>query len=460
MRMRAEGAAQASRLEGGSRRHDRPAAVARHARPGDFAAFFAMSAVTREGGVLAMDGVRLTDVAARFGTPCYVYSRAAIEGAFRDFDEGLAGIGHLVCYAVKANSNLAVLDILQRLGCGFDIVSGGELARVLAAGGSAERVIFSGVGKSEAEMRAALSAGIRCFNVESEPELDRLDAIAASMGRRAPVSLRVNPDVDARTHPYISTGMAGNKFGIPHARALAAYRHARGLKNLHLAGIGCHIGSQILDSGPLDEALERVLELAAALKKEGTALEHLDLGGGFGIRYRDEQPIDVRGYCARLAKRLAGCGMQVLLEPGRAIVGGAGVLLTRVEYLKLDKAKRFAVVDASMSELIRPALYGAWHDIVAVEERRIAAETYDIVGPVCESSDVLGTGRSLAVQAGDLVAILSAGAYAMAMASNYNSRPLPAEVIADRGRMLLARERQPESALFALEKRLDDAAAR
>jgi len=414
-----------------------------------------MSALARQGGVLTMDGVPLTDVAARFGTPCYVYSRSAIEGAFRDFDEGLAGIDHLVCYAVKANSNLAVLDILQRLGCGFDIVSGGELSRVRAAGGSADRVIFSGVGKSEAEMRAALSAGIRCFNVESEPELDRLDAIAGSLGLSAPVSLRVNPDVDARTHPYISTGMAGNKFGIPHARALAAYRHAAGLRHLRVVGIGCHIGSQILDSAPLDEALERVLELSAALKKEGVALEHLDLGGGFGIRYRDEDPIDVRGYCARLARRLAGCGMQVLLEPGRAIVGAAGVLLTRVEYLKLDKAKRFAVVDASMSELIRPALYGAWHDIVPVEECGDVAETYDVVGPVCESSDVLGTERSLAVRAGDLLAVLSAGAYAMAMASNYNSRPLPAEVIVDRGRMLLARERQAESALFALEKRLD-----
>ncbi|HXF78146.1 MAG TPA: diaminopimelate decarboxylase [Usitatibacter sp.] len=419
-----------------------------------------MSAAARVDGVLAMDGVRLDEVAARFGTPCYVYSRGAIERAYRDFDEGLAGVDHLVCYAVKANSNLAVLDILQRLGCGFDIVSGGELARVLAAGGEASRVIFSGVGKSEAEMRSALSAGIRCFNVESEPELDRLDGVARSMGVRAPVSLRVNPDVDARTHPYISTGMAGNKFGIPHARALAAYRHAAGLANLEVVGIGCHIGSQILDSAPLDEALERVLELAAALRKDGVALEHLDLGGGFGIRYRDEEPIDVREYCARLARRLAGCGMRVMLEPGRAIVGAAGVLLTRVEYLKLDKAKRFAVVDASMSELIRPALYGAWHEIAPVVERGGKADTYDVVGPVCESSDVLGTERSLAVQAGDLLAILSAGAYAMAMASNYNSRPLPAEVIADRGKALLARARQPESALFALEKRLDDPTAR
>jgi diaminopimelate decarboxylase len=458
--VRAEGAAQASRLEGRRRRHDDSAADSGDAGSGDGAAFLAMSAAVRLDGVLSMDGVRLDEVAARFGTPCYVYSRAAIEGAYRDFDEGLAGIDHLVCYAVKANSNLAVLDILQRLGCGFDIVSGGELARVLAAGGQASRVIFSGVGKSEAEMRSALSAGIQCFNVESEPELDRLDRVAKSTGLRAPVSLRVNPDVDARTHPYISTGMAGNKFGIPHARALAAYRHAAGLSNLEVVGIGCHIGSQILDSAPLDEALERVLELASALRKDGFHLEHLDLGGGFGIRYRDEEPIDVRGYCAGLARRLAGCGMRVMLEPGRAIVGAAGVLLTRIEYLKLDKAKRFAVVDASMSELIRPALYGAWHEIVPVSERGGASDTYDIVGPVCESADVLGTGRALAVEAGDLLAILSAGAYGMAMASNYNSRPMPAEAIVDRGRVLLARARQPESALFALEKRLDDAAAR
>jgi len=419
-----------------------------------------MSAIRREGGILSMEGVRLDEVARRFGTPCYVYSRAAIEAAYRDFDEGLAGVDHLVCYAVKANSSLAVLDVLQRLGCGFDIVSGGELARVLAAGGDAARVIFSGVGKSEAEMRSALAAGIRCFNVESEPELERLDRIAASMGKVAPVSLRVNPDVEARTHPYISTGMAGNKFGIPHANALAAYRRAASLPHLRVVGIGCHIGSQILDSAPLDEALERVLELAQALRSAGVALGHIDVGGGFGIRYRDEEPIDVRAYCARLARRLAGHGMQVLLEPGRAIVGAAGVLLTRVEYLKLDKAKRFAVVDASMSELIRPALYGSYHEIVPVAERTGAPAAYDVVGPVCESSDVLGVDRSLAVAEGDLLAVLSAGAYGMAMASNYNTRPMPAEVLVDGAQAFLARARQDESALFALEKRLGDFAGR
>jgi diaminopimelate decarboxylase len=407
----------------------------------------------RVGGELVLDGVGLAGVAERFGTPCYVYSRAMIEEAFAAFDSGLAGVDHLVCYAVKANSNLAILDALARLGAGFDIVSGGELARVLAAGGRPDRVIFSGVGKSAVEMRAALAAGIKCFNVESEPELDRLDAEARAAGRVAVVALRINPDVDARTHPYISTGMAGNKFGIPHGRALAAYRHAAGLANLRIAGIGCHIGSQILETAPLDEALERVLDLVGALTAEGIALEHVDLGGGFGIRYRDESPPDIRAHCARLATRLAGRGFQVLLEPGRSIVGNAGALLTRVEYLKTDKARRFAVVDASMSELIRPALYESWHDIVPVVEKGEAAARYDVVGPVCESSDVLGTDRSLALAPGALLAIMSAGAYGMAMASNYNSRPRPCEVLIDRGNAVEVRARETWESLFVLEKR-------
>jgi len=414
-----------------------------------------MKYLEREGGELRLDGVSLAEVARRHGTPCYVYSRSAIEDAFRAFDEGLAGVDHLVCYAVKANSNLAVLDLLARAGAGFDIVSGGELARVLAAGGRADRVIFSGVGKSEPEIRRALAAGIKCFNVESEPELDRLDALAGATGVKAPVALRINPDVDARTHPYISTGMAGNKFGIPHARALAAYRHAAQLPNLRVAGIGCHIGSQILDTAPLDEALERVLELVDALARQGVELDHLDLGGGFGIRYRDERPIDTRAYAARLAARLASRGMQVLLEPGRAIVGEAGVLVARVEYLKLDKAKRFAVVDASMSELIRPALYESWHDIVPVgdgAERQVAR--YDVVGPVCESADILGLDRALALVPGDLVAILAAGAYGMVMSSNYNSRPRPCEVLVHRGAALEVRARETVESLYALEKRL------
>jgi diaminopimelate decarboxylase len=415
-----------------------------------------MSFLERRDGALHLDGVPLSDVAKRFGTPCYVYSRGAIEAQYRAFDEGLAGVEHLVCYAVKASSNLAILDALARLGAGFDIVSGGELARVLAAGGRADRVIFSGVGKSEEEIRAALAADIKCFNVESEPELDRLDALAGGAGVRAPVALRINPDVDARTHPYISTGMAGNKFGIPHARARAAYRHAAKLPNLRITGIGCHIGSQILETGPLAEALEKVVELADAIAADGIALAHVDLGGGLGIRYRDdEEAPDVREYCRRLAARLAGRPFQVIVAPGRAIVGAAGLLLARVEYLKLDKAKRFAVVDASMSELLRPALYASWHPIVAVEEAPARArERYDVVGPVCESSDVLGLDRELAVAPGDLVAILAAGAYGMAMSSNYNSRPRPCEVLVHRGDAVEIRARESVESLFALETKL------
>ncbi len=416
-----------------------------------------MSGIERHGGELAVDGVSLAEIAERFGTPCYVYSRAGIEAAFREFDRGLAGVPHLVCYAMKANPTLAILDALARLGAGFDIVSGGELARVLAAGGAADRVIFSGVGKSEAEMRQGLEAGIRCFNVESEPELERLDRVARDMGLVAPVSLRINPDVDAGTHPYISTGMAGNKFGIPHERALPAYRRAASLPNLRVTGIDCHIGSQILDMAPLDAALDRVLDLVGRLAQEGIALHHVDLGGGVGIRYRDsDQAPDVVGYCRRVSQRVKPLGLEVLLEPGRAIVGGAGVLLTRVEYLKLDKAKRFAIVDASMTELIRPALYQAWHEIVPVRERGGPRESYEVVGPVCESSDVLGSDRALALEAGDLLAVLSAGAYAMAMASNYNARPRPCEVMVDRGRAIEIRARETHASLHALERRLEN----
>jgi diaminopimelate decarboxylase len=415
-----------------------------------------MSAIRRVDGELWMEGVRLAEVAKRFGTPCYVYSRAAIETEWHAFDRALAGTDHLVCYAVKANSNLAVLGILARLGSGFDIVSGGELARVLAAGGRADRVIFSGVGKSEEEIRAALAAGIRCFNVESEPELERLNSVAGSLGRAAPVSLRVNPDVDARTHPYISTGLKGNKFGIAHDRALAAYDLAASLPHLEVTGIDCHIGSQILDMAPLEEALERVLELAAAVVARGIPIRHVDLGGGLGIRYREEETaLDIGRWCATVARRLAGSGFSLVLEPGRAVVGNAGVLLSRVEYLKLDKGKRFAIVDASMSELIRPALYEAWHEIVPLAELGRAAATYDVVGPVCESSDVLGTDRSLAIAPGDGVAILSAGAYGMVMSSNYNSRPRPCEVMVDGARAVEVRPRESVASLYAGESTLD-----
>jgi diaminopimelate decarboxylase len=415
-----------------------------------------MSTIRRSDGDLWMEGVRLADVAERFGTPCYVYSRATIESAWHAFDDALAGTDHLVCYAVKANSNLAVLGALARLGSGFDIVSGGELARVLAAGGRADRIIFSGVGKSEDEIRAALRAGIRCFNVESEPELERLDAIAGSMGCRAPVSLRVNPDVDARTHPYISTGLKGNKFGIAHDRALAAYDLAARLPHLEVSGIDCHIGSQILDMAPLEEALERVLDLAQAVVARGIPLRHVDVGGGLGIRYRDdEDALDIGRWCRTVATRLAGSGYSLVLEPGRAIVGKAGALLCRVEYLKLDKGKRFAIVDASMSELIRPALYEAWHEITPLAARDRPAATYDVVGPVCESSDVLGTERLLAIAPGDGLAILAAGAYGMVMSSNYNSRPRPCEIMVDGARAVQVRARESIESLFAGESLLD-----
>ncbi|APV49279.1 diaminopimelate decarboxylase [Betaproteobacteria bacterium GR16-43] len=417
-----------------------------------------MSALQRKAGALHLEGVALEDVARRFGTPCYVYSRSMVEAAFREFDEGLAGVDHLVCYAVKANSNLAILDVLRRMGAGFDIVSGGELARVLAAGADAGRVLFSGVGKSEAEIRTALAARIHCFNVESEPELERLDALAGALGVKAPISLRVNPDVDAKTHPYISTGLAGNKFGIPYGSALEVYRRAAKLRNLEVHGIDCHIGSQILEAAPLEEAVDRVLALADAVQAAGIRLKHVDFGGGFGIRYRDEATIDVAAYTRTLAARMQGRGLKVLLEPGRYIVGNAGVLLTRVEYLKVDKAKRFAVVDASMSELIRPMLYDAWHEIVPVtQSARGEALAYDIVGPICESTDVLGTGRSLAIAGGDLLAILSAGAYAMAMASNYNTRPRPAEVLVDGDKAYEIRSRERVESLFADERTLDAA---
>ena len=412
-----------------------------------------MNILNRQGKDLFLESVRLADVAERFGTPCYVYSRAAIESSWRAFDEGLAGTPHLVCYAVKANANLAVLGLLARLGSGFDIVSGGELARVLAAGGQPDKVIFSGVGKSAAEIRSALEAGIRCFNVESEPELERLDAIAGALGRRAPVSLRVNPDVDAGTHPYISTGLRGNKFGIPHERALAAYEAAARLPNLDVVGIDCHIGSQILDPAPLVEALDRVLGLAAQVCARGIPLKHVDIGGGLGIPYRPgECAPDIAAWCRTAASRVASAGFSIVMEPGRAIVGNAGVLLTTVEYLKEDKERRFCVVDASMSELLRPALYEAWHDIVPLSQSAAEAKAWDVVGPVCESADVLGAERSLAVAAGERLAILSAGAYGMAMSSNYNSRPRPCEVMVYGSRAQEVRPRESVASLFASER--------
>jgi diaminopimelate decarboxylase len=413
-----------------------------------------MTAFQLRGGRLQAESVPLDDIARRFGTPCYVYSRAALESAFRAFTAPLAGREHLVCYAMKANSNLGVLDVLARLGAGFDIVSGGELARVLAAGGDPRKVVFSGVGKSEAEIRTAAAAGILCFNVESAAELARIERVAGQIGARAPISLRVNPDVDPRTHPYISTGLKDNKFGIAYDEALPLYRKAAASASLRVVGIDFHIGSQLTDAAPFVAALDRVLELVDALAKRGIALHHLDLGGGLGIRYRDEQPPPPAEYLGAMLARLSGRTEKILLEPGRALVGNAGCLLTRVEYLKHGPDRNFAVVDAAMNDLLRPALYDAWHDIVPVAPRDAPQLQYDVVGPVCESADFLGRGRSLALAEGDLLAILSAGAYGMAMSSNYNSRPRVPEVMIDGAAAHLVRERESLPSLFALERRL------
>jgi len=406
----------------------------------------------RDGRLFAED-VALEDIAARHGTPCYVYSRATLERHWRAFDEALAPLAHLVCYAVKANSNLAVLNVMARLGSGFDIVSVGELERVLAAGGAPGHIVFSGVGKRAEEMRRALEVGIRCFNVESGAELERLNTVAGELGVRAPVSLRVNPDVDARTHPYISTGLKENKFGIAIEEAPAVYARAAELAHIDVQGVDCHIGSQLTDTAPFADALERVLALIGRLAAEGIALRHLDLGGGLGIRYRDEAPPEPAAYAEVLARRLAehavGRGLELLIEPGRAIAGNAGVLLTRVEYLKPGAHKSFAIVDAAMNDLMRPALYDAWQDIVPVRPREdFSARRYDVVGPVCETGDFLGKDRELALAEGDLLAVRSAGAYGFSMSSNYNSRPRAAEVMVDAQSALVVRERETLASLF------------
>jgi diaminopimelate decarboxylase len=394
-------------------------------------------------GSLHAEDVPLANIAAQFGTPCYVYSRATLERHWQVFDAALGTHPHLVCYAVKANSSLAVLQVLARLGSGFDIVSAGELERVLRAGGDPGKVVFSGVGKQAPEMRYALEAGIRCFNVESEPELLRLDRVAGEMGITAPVSLRVNPDVDARTHPYISTGLRDNKFGIDVGIALHAYQHAVALPNIRVTGIDCHIGSQLTEIAPFVDALDRVLDLVDRLAAAGIPLAHIDIGGGLGIPYRPEDdppPPDV--YARALLERMANRPQELLLEPGRAIAGNAGVLLTRVEYLKHTAYKNFAVVDAAMNDLQRPALYDAWHDIIPVTPRAGDSVTYDVVGPVCETGDFLGRQRNLVLAEGDLLAVRSAGAYGFSMSSNYNTRPRAAEIMVDGDSVHVIRERE------------------
>ncbi len=407
------------------------------------------------GDTLHAEEVSLALVAARFGTPCYVYSRATLERHWHAFNDAFEHHPHLICFAVKANSNLAVLNVLARLGSGFDIVSVGELERVLAAGGDPARVIFSGVGKREDEIRRALQVGIRCFNVESEAELLRVDEIAGEMGCRAPVSLRVNPDVDARTHPYIATGLKENKFGIDIHAAEDVYQRAAELPNLQVIGIDCHIGSQLTELAPFVDALERVLELADRLERFGIPISQLDLGGGLGIRYTDEQPPEPSEYAALLDRHLEGRHYTIVLEPGRAIAGNAGVLLTRVEYLKPTEHRRFGIVDAAMNDLLRPALYQARQEIVPVV-RKTAGERgrYDLVGPVCETGDFLGKDRDLVLETGDLLAVRSSGAYGFTMSSNYNSRPRAAEVMVDGGDAYLVRRREMLQELYAGESTL------
>lgn len=404
---------------------------------------------------LFAEDVAVEAIAAQYGSPCYIYSRATLERHWRAFDQAFANHRHLICYAVKANSNLAILNVLARLGSGFDIVSLGELRRVLAAGGAPDKIVFSGVGKREDEILAALEVGIRCFNIEVPGELDRINQLAAQLGVIAPVSFRVNPDVDAKTHPYISTGLKENKFGVDIDHALSEYRRAAKMDNIKVVGIDCHIGSQLTDTAPFLDATDRVLALVDALHAEGIELEHIDLGGGLGICYRDEQPPLPAEYIEAILQRFADRDYEILLEPGRAIVGNAGILLTKVEYLKPTANKNFAIIDAAMNDLVRPSLYGAWQEIILVNAGSDSSEqTWDIVGPVCETGDFLGKNRELKLAQGDLLAVRSAGAYGFTMSSNYNSRPRAAEVMVDGDQVHLIRERESIPQLWAGEQLL------
>jgi diaminopimelate decarboxylase len=410
-----------------------------------------MSQFAFRDGNLHVEGVSLEAVAAEHGTPCYVYSRAALADAYLAYRHALEGVNAQVCYAVKANSNVAILNLFADFGAGFDIVSGGELARVLVAGGDPGKILFSGVGKSRTEMEDALEVGIRCFNIESTSELEKLNEVARAHGVRAPISLRVNPNVDPKTHPYISTGLKTAKFGVPIEEARALYRRAAELPGLKVVGIDCHIGSQLLDPAPAAEAATKVVELADQLASDGIVVEHLDLGGGMGISYREDKVPTVAEYLAPMLAVLKGRKEQLMFEPGRSLVGNAGLLLTRLETLKHGAEKNFAVVDAAMNDLMRPALYDAWHEIVKVSRGGTApeAQRYDIVGPICESGDFLGQARELALAEGDLLAVMSAGAYGMSMSSNYNSRPRAAEVMVDGAEMHLIRRREQIEELFA-----------
>ena len=414
-----------------------------------------MNQFTLKNGDLHAENIALERIAAEFNTPCYVYSRAALTDAFKSFQAGLLDTNHLICFAVKANPNIAILNLFAKLGAGFDIVSGGELARVLAAGGDPQKIVFSGVGKTADEMRAALNAGIFCFNVESASELKRLNEVANSMGKIAPVSLRVNPNVDAKTHPYISTGLKNNKFGVAFDEAISVYEQAAAMPNIAVHGVDCHIGSQITELAPFIEALDLILGLVDALEAKGIHITHIDVGGGIGITYVDETPPEFTTYAKAILAKLTNRNVKLLFEPGRALVGNAGVLLTKVEYLKMGEAKNFAIVDAAMNDLMRPALYNAYHDIVALKPRAGELSTYEVVGPVCETGDFLGHDRKLNLQEGDLLAIKSAGAYGMSMSSNYNTRGRAAEIMVDGDKAYVIRQREKIADLFALEKCLD-----
>ena len=413
-----------------------------------------MNSFTLKNNTLHVENVALTNIADEFNTPCYVYSKSALTQAFKSFSAGFKDCDHLVCFAVKANPSLAILNLFAKLGAGFDIVSGGELARVLAAGGDPKKIVFSGVGKTEAEMQAALNADIFCFNVESASELQRLNDVASFMGKVAPISLRVNPNVDAKTHPYISTGLKNNKFGVAYEDALDIYLQAAKMSNIAIHGVDCHIGSQITELSPFLDAFDRVLALVDALAENGIVIQHIDAGGGIGICYSDETPPEFTVFATAMRAKLGNRKVKLVFEPGRALVGNAGVLLTKVEYLKHTESKNFAIVDAAMNDLMRPALYDAYHDIKAVHPRKDDTEalTYEIVGPVCESGDFLGHDRTLALVEGDVLAIMSAGAYGMSMSSNYNTRPRAAEVMVDGDQCHLIRKREQIADLFALEQ--------
>ena len=415
-----------------------------------------MQAFTNRDGQLFAEGVALSAIAERFGTPTYVYSRAHIEAQYRAYADALAGMPHLVCFAVKANSNLGVLNVLARLGAGFDIVSRGELERVLAAGGEPGKIVFSGVGKTRDDMRRALEVGVHCFNVESVDELERLQVVAAEVGKTASISLRVNPDVDAGTHPYISTGLKENKFGIDIEQAPAVYARAAALSNLKIVGVDCHIGSQLTSLPPFLDALERLLALVDQLAAQGIQIQHLDLGGGLGVQYRDEQPPLAGDYIAAVRERLKGRELALVFEPGRSIVANAGALLTRVEYIKHTAHKDFAIVDAAMNDLIRPALYQAWMDVTPVQPRQGEARNYDLVGPICETGDFLAKGRELVLAEGDLLAVRSAGAYGFVMSSNYNTRGRAAEVLVDGEQAFEVRRRETIEELYAGESLLPE----